>query len=129
MEQETQQFEEIRHSGYAYIEPDGKGVVDFSQSPEPGEDVSQEMGWHMENKAYRNVAKTDGSGWSKEDVLDAISGGHADAFTINRFRFPPSFDGTWITEHFPMQFDDRDFGERLANRVLQGFNREPRSQS
>ena len=127
MSGETLQFRDDPHAGFVYTQPEGKGEIDFSQAPEPSDDVATEMGWHMDNMAYQNVTPEGDAGWTKEAVLNAIQQGHADAFTINRFRFPPTFEGEWITVHFPVLFDDRDFGERIANRVMQGFNREPRS--
>ena len=126
MERETKQFDDTLHSGFIYTNPEGKAEIDYSQSPAPTVDAVQEMSWHIDNNAYRNVTKADGSVWTKEEVLDAISEGHVDAFTINQIRFPPTFEGTWFTEHFPLLFDDRNFGERIGNIVLQGFNREPR---
>jgi hypothetical protein len=123
---EVVQFDDSLHEGYVYTDPEGKIEVDFSDVPEPG-DVTVEMKWHTDHLAYRNVTLEGDNGWTKEKVLDAIQEGHADAFRINRFRFPPAEWGEWITEHFPMLFDDRGFGERVANRTLQGFNREPRS--
>ncbi len=111
---------------YVYSDPEGKADIDRSTPPEPDEDLATEASWHMRHKAYLDVSKADGSSWTKQEVLDAIYAGHADAFTINRFRFPPTEEGIWITEHFPLRFDDVGLGQRVADATLEGFGMDPR---
>lgn len=127
MEKEHINPESAIHEGFEYSDPEGKSEIDRTDDKRPVEfgEMREEAAWHQEKLTYTTVTKTDGTDWTKETLLDAIEAGHVDVFTMNSFRFPPTFEGEWITTFTALHFDDREFGERSANTVLVGFNRQP----
>jgi hypothetical protein len=126
MEKEHKSSEQNFHEGFEYNAPKGKDEVDRTkEKPNKFKGIQQEANWHQERLEYTTVNHTDGTEWSKDSLLDAIEAGHVDVFTMNSFRFPPTFDGEWLTTFTALFFDDREFGERFANTVLVGFNRQP----
>ncbi|HUD06825.1 MAG TPA: hypothetical protein VMR34_02965 [Candidatus Saccharimonadales bacterium] len=122
---EQKGVEVAEHAGYLYEDPEGKTEIDLSDLPS-FDTIEAEAAWQQSQLAYRFVAPIEG-GWDKEKLLAAIKDGHIDAFSKNSVRFPPVPEGTWYDSFTTYYFDDRDFGDRLANTVLQGFNREPRT--
>ncbi len=112
-------------SGFVYSEPEGKLDVIAAECPD-FRGIEEEFTWHQKQLAFRTVGQPDSREWDKESLLSAIEQGHVDAFSMNRFRFPPTIDGEWLTTFTAFSFDDREFGDRLANTVLGGFNRDPR---
>ena len=116
MEAETPEFK--------YVEPEGKSVIEGIDPPEFNS-AEEEANWHRENLAYRLALNEDG--WDKERLLDAVGNGSVDVFGVeSHFEFPP-WSGNWTTTFFALRFDDREVGERIANVVLEGFNRKPRT--
>jgi hypothetical protein len=124
--EERQQFTIGPHEMYILEEPEGKTLVEIGQRPKFA-DIREEFRFHVESKAFRTVRRTRQQGWDKESLLAAIAEGQVDGFTQDLpIQFPPTPDGDWIIGHTAYLFDDRDFGNRLANTVLAGFRREPR---
>ena len=116
-----------QHPGFEYTDPEGKVALIPVQQPE-FYNLEEEAAWHQEHLALQTVIQENGADWTKDSILDAIEQGHVDAFRMNSFRFPPTFEGEWITTFTALYFDNREFGDRIANTVLTGFNRDQRQQ-
>ena len=111
---------------YEYTRPEGEPEVEERDSLEFS-DMQEEVTYHQERLAFRFVKPAGDKGWSKESVLKAIGEGHVDAFSVNWITFPPVPGGHRIPQHTAYYFDDREFGDKVANAVLKGFKRPPRN--
>ena len=123
---ETARTNETTGNGYVYIRPEGEPKVE-PRDTSAIDNLSEEAAYHQDRLAFSFVKPEGDVGWTKASVLDAIATGNADAFSVNWITFPPVPGGERVPQHTAYLFDDREFGERIANKVLVGFSREPRS--
>jgi hypothetical protein len=119
--EERQQFTDGPGDMYILEEPEDKARVEIRNKPR-FYSLQAEFDFHVSLLAFKTVKLANQQGWDKESLLAAITAGKIDGFILD----PPVPEGDRIYGQTAYLFDDRDFGDRLANRILKGFYREPR---
>ncbi|HUD03350.1 MAG TPA: hypothetical protein VMR51_00990 [Patescibacteria group bacterium] len=113
---------------YEVLKPEGKDGVQKLEKPDSFIGMEEEFVFHRDNLDFQYVFPIGQVAWTKDSLLDAITNGKVDCFTVEPplYLLTPESGNNIRLGHSAYYFDDREFGERIANIVLAGFNRHPR---